>query len=223
MAVAGSMASLYEVLGVGEAASLEEIKKAYRRKALEHHPDRNVGSERAQEAFRKVSEAYEVLRDAGRRSSYDSLRRGLGAAGHTSSAWRPGADNFEDAFDSWFHRQGFKRSMDEQMDEQVRKEQREATYRTRAAAWEAEKAEAQANKDRFERVRWRTANARAARHAQVLRRFWHTSQGLVWQDALVVVMLGLSLGLSTVQLRPTATAEVSCEDNKGPDTAVTPE
>ncbi len=132
-----------------------------------------------------------MLRDAGKRSSYDSLRGGLGGAGaHSSSAWRPGADNFEDAFDSWFHRQGyislhikiiltwqqriqlvwsparnqgcavcatesvifngarFKRSMDEQMDEQIRKERREATYRARAAAWETEKAEAQANKVR---------------------------------------------------------------------------
>ncbi len=64
-------------------------------------------------------------------------------------------------------------------------------------------------------MRWRTRNARAVRHAQVLRRFWHTSQGLVWQDALVVVMLGLSLGLSAVQLRPAATADIS-KDKKGP-------
>lgn len=65
-------------------------------------------------------------------------------------------------------------------------------------------------------MQWRTKNARAMRHAQVLRRFWHTSQGLVWQDALVVVMLGLSLGLSAVQLRPAATADHSGEDNKRP-------
>jgi hypothetical protein len=160
----------------------------------------------------------------------------------------------------------FKRSMDEQ----TMKERREAMHRARSAAWEAEKAEAQANKvgaeqisalflsacwglasatrshatllrlpqcilspakiclnerryercsgwqERFERVQWRTKNARAMRHAQVLRRFWHTSQGLVWQDALVVVMLGLSLGLSAVQLRPAATADRSGEDNKRP-------
>ncbi|KAK9909641.1 hypothetical protein WJX75_005462 [Coccomyxa subellipsoidea] len=211
------MASLYEVLGVGETASLEEVKKAYRTKALEHHPDRNVGNDRAEEAFRKVTEAYEVLRDDGRRASYDSLRRGLGGLGaqgpySPSSAWRPGADDFEEAFASWFERQGFKRSMDEQ----TMKERREAMHRARSAAWEAEKAEAQANKERFERVQWRTKNARAMRHAQVLRRFWHTSQGLVWQDALVVVMLGLSLGLSAVQLRPAATADRSGEDNKRP-------
>ncbi|EIE20868.1 DnaJ-domain-containing protein [Coccomyxa subellipsoidea C-169] len=210
------MASLYEVLGIEETASLEEVKKAYRTKALEHHPDRNVGNASAHEAFRKVTEAYEVLRDASRRSSYDSLRRGLGGIGsqgpYSSSNWRPGADDFEEAFASWFERQGFKRSMDEQ----TMKERREATHRARAAAWEAEKAEAQANKERFERVRWRTRNARAVRHAQVLRRFWHTSQGLVWQDALVVVMLGLSLGLSAVQLRPAATADSSGKDKKGP-------
>ena len=53
---------------------------------------------------------YQVLRDASRRSSYDSLRRGLGGIGsqgpYSSSNWRPGADDFEEAFASWFERQG---------------------------------------------------------------------------------------------------------------------
>lgn len=44
------------------------------------------------------------------------------------------------------------------------------------------------------------------RHAQILRRFWHTKQGLVWQDALVVAMLGMSLGLTAIQMRPGAAA-----------------
>jgi hypothetical protein len=74
--------------------------------------------------------------------------------------------------------------------------------------------------ERFERVRWRTRHARAVRQAHILRRFWHTSQGLIWQDAMVVAMLGLSLGLSAVQLWPAATADHpqadSHEDKYGP-------
>ena len=54
--------------------------------------------------------------------------------------------------------------------------------------------------ERFERQRWRTKNARAARHARVLQRFWHTSSGLVWQDGLVAAMLLASLGLGAFQL-----------------------
>ncbi len=69
--------------------------------------------------------------------------------------------------------------------------------------------------ERFERIRWRTRTARAARHAQVLRRFWHTRQGLVWQDALVVAMLGLSLGLSAVQLRPAARTGAGASQDAG--------
>ena len=56
--------------------------------------------------------------------------------------------------------------------------------------------------ERFERQRWRTKNARAARHARVLQRFWHTSSGLVWQDGLVAAMLLVSLGLGAFQLSP---------------------
>ncbi len=56
--------------------------------------------------------------------------------------------------------------------------------------------------ERFERQRWRTKNARAARHARVLQRFWHTSSGLVWQDGLVAAMLLASLGLGAFQLSP---------------------
>ena len=60
--------------------------------------------------------------------------------------------------------------------------------------------------ERFERQRWRTKNARAARHAHILQRFWHTNSGLVWQDGLVAAMLLASLGLGAFQLRGASVA-----------------
>jgi curved DNA-binding protein len=65
----------YAVLGVPESAAEEEIKRAYRRLALQHHPDRNPGDRRAEERFKELSEAYAVLMDAARRREYDRLRR----------------------------------------------------------------------------------------------------------------------------------------------------
>ncbi|HSW37752.1 MAG TPA: molecular chaperone DnaJ [Candidatus Saccharimonadales bacterium] len=68
----------YEVLGVGKAASADEIKKAFRRLAVEHHPDRG-GSE---EKFKEINEAYEVLKDEGKRKRYDQFgHAGVGGSG----------------------------------------------------------------------------------------------------------------------------------------------
>ena len=61
----------YEVLGVTRTASDSEIKKAYRKLAMEYHPDRNPGSKQAEEQFKEAAEAYEVLSDADKRAAYD--------------------------------------------------------------------------------------------------------------------------------------------------------
>lgn len=70
----------YEILGVARDASPEEIKKAYRRKALQHHPDKNPGDKVAEETFKLAAEAYSVLSDADKRARFDRFgAQGLGS------------------------------------------------------------------------------------------------------------------------------------------------
>ncbi len=72
----------YDVLGVGRDASSDEIKKAYRKLAVRHHPDRNPGDKSAEEQFKEASEAYGVLGDPEKRSRYDRFgHAGVGGAG----------------------------------------------------------------------------------------------------------------------------------------------
>jgi molecular chaperone DnaJ len=72
----------YEVLGLGRDANEDDIKKAYRKQALQHHPDRNPGSQEAEEKFKEATEAYEVLKDPQKRSTYDQFgHAGLSGAG----------------------------------------------------------------------------------------------------------------------------------------------
>ena len=61
----------YEVLGVNRGATAEEIKKAYRKKALQYHPDRNPGDKEAEEKFKEATEAYDVLSNDEKRKLYD--------------------------------------------------------------------------------------------------------------------------------------------------------
>jgi molecular chaperone DnaJ len=80
------MADLYTTLGVDKTASDDDIKKAYRKLAMQYHPDRNGGSKEAEEKFKEVTEAYDVLRDPQKRAAYDrygeaGLRGGGGGGG----------------------------------------------------------------------------------------------------------------------------------------------
>jgi len=83
----------YEILGVGKAASSEEIKKSYRKVAMQYHPDRNPGDKTAEEKFKEAAEAYEILSDADKRAQYDRF----GHAG-VSGNGRGHSPNMEDIF-----------------------------------------------------------------------------------------------------------------------------
>jgi curved DNA-binding protein len=73
----------YEVLGVRSQASTRQIKEAYRRLALEHHPDRNRDRPGAVETMKRLNEAYAVLSNPGKRREYDALRQQFGASAHS--------------------------------------------------------------------------------------------------------------------------------------------
>jgi molecular chaperone DnaJ len=80
----------YEVLGVERGASADAIKRAYRKRALEYHPDRNPGDDTAEERFKEATEAYEVLTDSEKRARYDQFgHAGVEAGGY-------GAPHFTD-------------------------------------------------------------------------------------------------------------------------------
>ena len=88
----------YAILGVPASATQEEIKKAYRKLAAKHHPDKNPSDPKAADKFKSISEAYQTLGDAEKRTQYDEMRRmgafrGFGGAGGGARAQqgRPGA------------------------------------------------------------------------------------------------------------------------------------
>ncbi len=102
----------YEVLGVSRDASLDEIKKAYRKTAVANHPDRNPGDSAAEDRFKEAAEAYEVLANQEKRQAYDQFGfagvEGLGGAGGPqgfSTTFRDFEDifgDFSNVFDSFF-------------------------------------------------------------------------------------------------------------------------
>ena len=92
----------YKILGIDRKASIDEIKKKYRKLALEFHPDRNQGDKQAEEQFKNINEAYQVLSDESKRKRYDQL-------GSSYSDWQrrgaPGNFNWND----WASQQGASR------------------------------------------------------------------------------------------------------------------
>lgn len=110
----------YSVLGVARTATAEEIKKAYRKMAMKHHPDKNPNDKKAEESFKEVSEAYETLSDVKKREMYDQFGfaganagfagagagQGFGGFGQQQGAYNGnfGADNesFQDVFGDIF-------------------------------------------------------------------------------------------------------------------------
>ena len=105
----------YEVLGIARGASEDDVKKAFRKKAMEHHPDRNKDDKTAETKFKEVNEAYEVLSNAQKRAAYDQFGHAAFENGGMNNAGRRsgtggfsgfgggfGSDNFSDIFEEMF-------------------------------------------------------------------------------------------------------------------------
>lgn len=120
------MEDLYEILGVTKTASQSEIKSAYRKLAVKYHPDKNPGNKEAEEKFKKITAAYDVLSDETKRRQYDSYGQtgdyGFGSSSSSNpygsygwgqqgswQQWNKGGwgaetqEDFNDAFGQWFN------------------------------------------------------------------------------------------------------------------------
>ena len=85
----------YDILGINKSASSSEIKKAYRKKAIAYHPDKNPGDAEAEKKFKEAAEAYEVLGDEQKRAQYDRFGH---AAFEGNQGFGGGSMNMDDIF-----------------------------------------------------------------------------------------------------------------------------
>ena len=102
----------YEVLGVARAAKDTELKAAYRKLAMQHHPDRNPGDKDCEHRFKELNEAYDVLKDGDKRAAYDRFGHAAFEQGMGAGAAGFGADfasTFADIFDDFFGMSGARR------------------------------------------------------------------------------------------------------------------
>lgn len=98
------MKNYYEVLGISKIASADEIKKAYRNLAFKYHPDRNSGDKAAEEKFKEINEAYDVLSDEKKRADYDSFGTSNSHYSGTNNSYNRNNDfTNEETFWNWFN------------------------------------------------------------------------------------------------------------------------
>ncbi|TAF50910.1 MAG: molecular chaperone DnaJ, partial [Sphingobacteriia bacterium] len=93
-----SKRDFYEILGVSKSASADEIKKAYRKTAMQFHPDRNPGDKAAEEKFKEAAEAYEILSDADKKAKYDRYGHAAFGPGTQGGQGFGGGMNMDDIF-----------------------------------------------------------------------------------------------------------------------------
>lgn len=109
------MDDYYSILGVAETASADEIKRAYRKLAMEYHPDKNQGNSAAEEKFKKINEAYSAIGDDQNRARYDQTRKfGGNPFGDQGNPFQNhgfnfgfGSGNIDDIINQFFHQHGF--------------------------------------------------------------------------------------------------------------------